>query len=248
MKARPILFSSAMVRALLNGTKTQTRRIVKPQPERYDFGYGCIDDAFMPPQITNGFLAVGVTTMLTDHFAYLKHLPYGGTGDRLWVREEHFRFGHWESVTGKRTKGGRQKWAFVADSADFRFEAPPAFRKGRHHKDPATPAWHKRLARFMPRRLSRITLELTAVRVERLNDISESDAQAEGVEQLFVGDPSRAEAATGIWRDYHHDEKGQARFAFPDAKASYASLWESINGAGSWSLNPYVWVLEFKRV
>lgn len=221
-KERPILFSGAMVRAILNGSKTQTRRVVKPQPANDP----AIHHPIEPYRTSGGdwnwvLAATGMGT--GDPFP----CPYGKPGDLLWVREEHYRFGHWEPVPGVSTKGGRQKWRFVADADETLFDAPDEYRKGRHHKDPSTPAWHKRLARFMPRSVSRITLEITDVRVERLNDINEQDAEAEGID--FMREIPDA------------DETLRASKLFE-------VLWESINGIGSWSLNPWVWVIEFRRV
>jgi hypothetical protein len=166
----------------------------------------------------------------------LKKSPYGKIGDILWVREEHYKYGHWEPVWGVRTATGREKWMFIAESGEVSyFDNPPAeFRRGRHHKDPYTSAWHKRLARFMPKDLCRTYLQITAIRVERLQDISEEDAQSEGVMQN----------RDGSWHDYI-DPK---RLCQDDAKASFVSLWESINGAGSWRRNDWVWVVSFKRI
>lgn len=78
--------------------------------------------------------------------------PYGQPGDILYVREEYYQLGHWEQVAGVKTKGGRMKWKFVPDSEDISFEEPATYRKGRHHKDPHTPAIHKRLAPFLHKR------------------------------------------------------------------------------------------------
>lgn len=201
-----------MVRALLDDTKFQTRRICKTIK---DPDIGC---EIAPCEIGRTF-----TNRLGDV------CPYGRTGDGIWVREEHFRFGHWEPVPGVKTKTGRIKWRFAADDGFVRFsdesDAPTQYRKGRNHKDPDAPVWHKRLARFMPRKFSRITLEITAVRVERLQDISEADAKNEGVTiaSAIICEPDRARRA-------------------------YRTLWEQINGHGSWDANPYVWVIEFQKM
>lgn len=220
MKERPILFSGPMVRAILDGTKTQTRRIVKPQPQ------------FMQLQGAAHFLLpkqrAWESLGLNNWHRWVQALcPYGQPGDRLWVRESYFQFGHWEPVDGKRTKGGRQKWAFIPDRSEIVFCEPghTNVRKGRHHKDPATPAWHKRLGRFMPRAASRITLEITGVRVERLQDISGPDCWAEGI-------------ANAGWCP----EK------YGSVTECYRTLWESINGPGSWAANPYVWAITFRRL
>lgn len=180
MKSKPMLFSAPMVRALLEGRKTQTRRIMKLQP------------------ISNG--------------------------DEIWVRESYYQRGHWEQISGlkARSRTGRQRWKFVPADDVVVFDAPDVFRKGRHAKDPAAIAWHKRLGRFMPRWASRITLKVIDVRVQRLQDISEEDARAEGV---IPGERSPS--------------------LLPHQRA-YRTLWNEINGPGSWDANPFVWAYTFE--
>ena len=175
MKERPILFSALMVRALLVGTKTQTRRVVKRLEVR----------ASMPEP---------------EWQSLLKCCPYGQPGDRLWVREA---FQHDPLNAG----------AFVYRAS---VRAETVFDKW-------TPSIH------MPRKASRITLEVTGVRVERLQDISEADAVDEGMRPTTT-----ARALHGESRD-------------PPAYTQYADLWEQINGPGSWDANPWVWVVEFQR-
>lgn len=213
--ARPILVSAPMVSALREGRQTQMRRLVKPQPESH----------LMYPRNLFGDIWQWCThpKQLADVVPSWR-CPFGQPGDLLWVREEHYRFGHWEPVSGMRTKAGRVKWRFVADRDDVLYEPPAQFRKGRHHKDPATRAWHKRLARFMPRRFSRLTLRITDVRVERLQDISDADAIAEGCPAVSL-------------YDLDCDSTPPARH--------FRSLWESINGPGSWAANPWVWRIAF---
>lgn len=222
MAERPILFSAPMVRAILDGAKTQTRRLVNLTGR-------LIEMRWSPLHPERGLRVTVRTGPRSTHTGpigdHLDACPYGQPGDRLWVREEHFRFGHWEPVAGAKTrKGGRQKWMFVADSDETRFTAPDGVevRRGRHHRDPATPAWHKRLARFMPRCLSRITLEVTSVHVERLHEISDDDARAEGAPGPF-------------------DSLFTPRLRFE-------RLWESINGPESWDANPWVWVVSFRKL
>ncbi len=233
MKEPPILFSAPMARAIHDGRKTQTRRSMKPQPpSSYRLVHIRTQDTDYNPITGVAGLYAGFDTRPDDDLDPLYYRsPYGQPGDRLWAREEHFRFGHWEMIPGVKTKGGRQKWKFVADDGYVRFAdepgAPKTFRKGRHHKDPSTPAWHKRLARFMPRKFSRITLEITGVRIERLKDISEADAKAEGI---IVWESDRLQRGDSAGRQ------------------DYKALWESINGPGSWALNPWVWVITFKKL
>lgn len=221
----PILFSAPMVRALIReiehpGTgKTQTRRALVPQPQWDDEVKKTVVDGLVWPIGALGQQCGGPL-----------NLPRFRHGDRLWCREEHFQFGHWEIAAGKLTKGGATKWKFVPDSDEVRLDAPSEFRKGRHHADPATPAWHKRLGRFMFRKHSRLTLYVTDVRVERLQDISEEDARAEGAyvakASRRVADDYETMAITGLW--------------FPTARAWYADLWDQINGPGAWDANPWV--------
>lgn len=235
MKERPILFSAPMVRALLDRTKTQTRRAFSEKNLKLfsaAVAFGEISDFLNESQLGKNDLGY-----------VLDFCPYGKIGGELWVREEHYRFGHWEPVPGVRTKTGRMKWRFVADSEEVLFDAPAEFRKGRHHKDSATPAWHKRLARFMPRKYSRITLEITGVKVERLQDVSEEDAKAEGLlwnalyrEWGGVEKHPCSRPECPQWRWY---EKPETAFRY---------LWESINGPDSWTENPWVWAISFKRV
>lgn len=215
MTDRPLPFTAPMVRALLDGRKSQTRRVAKITAIM-----GNRVPVYPPEELIE--LEEGEFRRGIMHYASTGALsgPYDvgyAVGDRLYVREEYYQRGHWEPVTGELTKGGKQKWAFTPADDVIRFDAPPAFRLGRQRGDAATVAWHKRLGRFMPRKYSRMTLLVTDVRVERLNDCSETDAQAEGVEMV----------ARRNYRD------------------GYAVLWNSINGAGAWDANPWVVAVTF---
>lgn len=214
IKERPILFSAPMVRALLDGSKTQTRRLVKPHP-----GNGW---AFETPPVLGritsthskkgkfgAFIRRGLGTDFPE--ADLIPCPHGQPGDRLWVRETWCR----------EFEGGFNYRADDAPGEKAEFvDANGEPLKGTRWK----PSIH------MPRAASRITLEITGVRVERLQDISENDAIAEGVSEtgaLILGNKAQ-------------DVSGPI--------AEYAVLWESINGPGSWDANPWVWVVEFRRL
>jgi hypothetical protein len=228
MKERPILFSGPMVRAIRDGTKTKTRRIVKPCK---DMSFGC---ALAPHEIAGE----------VNNGDYMNS-PYGQPGDRLWVRETYFAFGRW--ITRFSANKKRDEWHFIDMTQDtgndYLYAADgvsdtDAFIKKRNS---VTPMYWKRPAIFMPRWASRINLEITGVRVERLKDISEQDAIAEGV-KLRPRAISPSESEPFYW-DYMRDEP-----AYRTARDSFASLWESINGPGSWDSNPWVWVIEFRRV
>lgn len=209
MSDRPILFSAPMVRALLAGTKTQTRRVVRPQPS---------------PELLADYAEIRATrgSTRTDAQALSECIPcpYGQPGDRLWVRET------WNQFDG---------WAGYLYAADYDGWGIGPNDDPDHVPDHAV-RWRPSI--HMPRAASRITLEITGVRVERLQDISEADAIAEGVRP----DPGgrQDDDAAGFHRI------GAVRGdSFPIAR--YAVLWESINGPGSWDADPWVWVVEFKR-
>lgn len=125
----------------------------------------------------------------------------------------------------------------MQDSAAVRFDAPEDFLVSRPKHGPEKARWYRRLARFMPRSASRLTLEIVSVRLERLQAITEADAIAEGVEITPVADLAS--------RVLQFQGKGVQVAA---AVVAYAHLWETINGPGSWAANDWVWVVEFKRV
>lgn len=169
MKERPILFSGAMVRAIRNNEKTQTRRVVKMQPHNLaDIGsYGAGRPFIRNPAAAGKNL----------------DCPYGYPGDRLWVRETFYAFGRWETRFSQ--KKGRDEWHFV----DMTLECGHSYAHAATSTHPlpmgkrdagVTPGWWKRPAIHMHHRASRILLEIVSVRVERLQDISIQDTVAEG--------------------------------------------------------------------
>ena len=217
MKERPILFSGAMVRAILDGRKTQTRRPVK----------GWALDWLQSDNFTPAYVADPAN----------RACPYGQAGDRLWVRETFFAFGRWE--TRFSAKKGRDEWHFIdlTLGMDRIYQYADPTPDNARHRSSVTPAWWKRPAIFMPRAASRIALEILAVRVERLNDCSEGDAVAEGLHVL----PASGRYVVSPGEQY-------AGLANSDPRAVYADLWDRINGAGAWEANPWVWVVEFRKV
>lgn len=217
MKERGILFSAPMVRALLAGTKTQTRRVLKLSP----------GVAPVPGRVE-------------------RECPYGQPGDRLWVRETYLAWGRWE--TRYSAKKRRDEWHFVdmTQEADkvyqYCADGADSFAQDRSG---VTPQWWKRPALFMPRAASRLLLEVTGVRVERLQEISDADAIAEGIEGCGVVINGRSQGRN--WRDYSSRCEDPCEW-FSSPIDSYRSLWESINGADSWAVNPWVWAVEFRRI
>jgi len=223
MGERPILFSAPMVRALLAGTKTQTRRAIKHR----------MGSRVWQEQRPNGSL--GWTTNLGHAYGNTTALlcPYGQAGDQLWVREACWIYGQWHEEGT--TKSGRCRWTFRPIGQRVRFDNP-----GHEHCAHwgRGPGWSHRPSIHMPRWASRIQLEVTGVRVERLQDISEADALAEGLERMKLttqagGPLAAAPIPNAPWEP---------------PRDAYGRLWESINGAGSWGANPWVWVVEFRRL
>lgn len=168
MKARPILFSGPMVRALLAGTKTQTRRVCKPAATLSAVVE--VPDPLERGQVYNG-------SHFGDEDGEAQFAcPYGGRGERLWVRETHYLHGIWSVRKGD---DGKRRWTFSPNQdMGVQFDEPNGLIRGR---STTVPGWYRRPSIHMPRWASRITLEVTGVRVERLQDISEADARAEGV-------------------------------------------------------------------
>lgn len=196
MKTTPILFSGPMVRAILDGRKTVTRRVVKPQPNYVNkLGIPFYPDGKGP----------------VDY----RLCPYGTTGDQIWVKETFGCIGR-SPKDGPPPKGEESTTVYRATST-----VVPHVIKWR-------PSIH------MPRWASRLTLEIVSVRVERLQDMTEEDAKNEGLD--FVGDGAARWGVKGL-----PDSWGN------DPRQSFRSLWESINGPGSWERNDWVWVVEFRR-
>ena len=194
MKERPILFSAPMVKAILDGRKTVTRRVVKPQPPANAHQ---VETWHHPDTKKPRFFTWTTAGEISDQWEPLP-CPYGQPGEKLLVRESI------DALCGCDAE-------YVADGArlvDAHPEGWDIWREGRDLPHRTIPSIH------MPRWASRITLEVTGVRVERLGDVSESDARAEGVQSV----------------------------------AEFKELWASINGPSSWDANPWVWVVEFKRV
>jgi len=248
MKERPILFNAPMIRAILKGQKTMTRRVINTgRFKQYDCDVSPTSDGRSIFRGSKDDIVFNTPCGLPARSMQDKiiHCPYGLPGDRLRVNEA-WRVGAW-SIEGQaiavdyRADGfARREWLECPDEAMFlrlveqsREDADKAgygFNRetGDVYWEPGNGPTRWRSSRFMPRWASRIILEVTASRVERLQDISEENARAEGTTRLAL---SEALSVPGTWR------------------AAFADLWNSINakrGYG-WDTNPWVWVVEFKR-
>ena len=193
MKERPIIFSAPMVRAILAGRKTQTRRIVSPRH---------------------------MATVGAEQFPILAMCPYGSPGDRLWVRETcRAEAMDDEGLCGVRYVADGQ-FMPIANTREASYRWVQLYWY-RGMEGATVPPIH------MPRWASRITLEISDVRVERLQDISEADAKAEGVSM-----PDGTPTPPDFW-SYQQE---------------FRLVWEQIHGGGSWEKNPFVWVVTFRRI
>lgn len=196
VKERPILFSTEMVKAIIEGRKTQTRRIVEK--------CNVVNDPRSVVSLTNGnsFAHFRFKGYLTDFAGRV--CKYGNIGDRLWVRET-FKI-------------------LPPNMVFYKADSENKIEKG----------WKPSI--HMPRTASRILLEITDIRVERLQDINEDDAIAEGVQRMA--------GSTMLYRQYDKP-KGKVGVV-RGARASFLSLWQLLNGRESLLQNPFVWVVSFK--
>lgn len=233
-----------MVRAILDGKKTQTRRIVKPQPDSPRSIYSCPgNDTIVTPHLSLAHTGansdvrsiVGWEFKMTqlgsvpckqhDGARFETFCPYGKPGDGLWVKETWKPDPSWGYPPGtKPTK--------IAEGTNILYRATIP-------EDHPKTTWQKwRPCLFMRRWMSRITLDVASVRVERLHDISEADAKAEGALYHDGGGIGHS----GWRHDLHHGH------VYTSARESFFALWKSINGEESLKANPWVWVVEFKKL
>jgi len=227
MKERPILFSGAMVRAILGGSKTQTRRVIKTPGSKTlaDIRRNPDNDAWYKDHVWSMRNRGGMWGDYT-HMRFMQFCPYGQPGDRLWVRE-----------TWAHDAASVEACRVVHEDAMGGSPYGPYYRAT--ESAPETLRWIPSI--HMPRWASRILLEIVSVRVERLHDISEADAIAEGIERMPCAVPD-----TKLWRNYTPDNGWTPNLCIPEN--SFRSLWALINGEDGWDANPWVWVVEFKRV
>lgn len=211
------MFSTPMMQSILRGTKTQTRRVLKPQPlvhnEVIKMPLGISEYAKIIKQYSNkGYTQIYTDGPLKGMLAPL--CPYGQVGDTLWVRET------WAKII---TPEGKDAFVYRADDE--------------YYKDTISDWQGWKPSIFMPKEACRLVLKITNVRAERLNDISDTDAISEG-----IAISSRFGNEVNQWIDYI-DGNGT-----PSPVYSFQTLWQSINGEKSWNENPFVWVIEFRKI
>lgn len=223
MKETPILFSTPMVKATLEGRKTQTRRIIKPQPENAKLATYKDNLVWHPNKNATHLFDPNVSSSIENAFNPRCYCPYGWIGDRLWVRET------W-------------RHALSETHECFAYKADNMYKCGKKAPDDFTPTWRPSI--FMPKKACRLWLEITNVRVERLQDISEEDAIAEGAMFTDFG-KNRYGEQNPSW---HFSPVKSSDECLGTARYAFGNLWESINGLGSWDINPWVWVLEIKTI
>lgn len=226
MKERPVIFNGEMVRAILDGRKTQTRRVMAVQPESNQFGLLRITDSTKRSDIGQYHWAESNATG-THQRSALFSCPFGQVGDRLWVRETFAVLGNEDGCPidwdGNLIKGDEKKAARIYKASCWQEPGNYGLWSIPDRDTQYEGTWRPSI--HMPRWASRISLEITSVRVERLNDISEEDAKAEGVK-------------AGVCPGHEHMMH----------QVAFSELWQSIYGEESWRANPWVWVIEFKQV
>lgn len=258
MKSRPILFSAPMIRALLAGTKTQTRRIVKLPIEiaaEPDDAASAVERNDMTclawlPEHEGGPGFYGWMTEYPEEGSSPIRCPFGQPGDRLIVRET-WRYLDWtedglpwveyqaDGATRLCERGICEEWSLklmdiwadLSASQNVELDGRAADRRWR-------PSIH------MPRWASRLTLEITGVRVERVQDITEEGAYREGISREWGDRPIKGREMELLQSDVPIDLCGGVM----SPVEAFEALWFRINGPGSWDANPWVWVVEFKRI
>ncbi|MCZ0926501.1 hypothetical protein L0636_01180 [Halomonas janggokensis] len=245
---KSVLFKSEMTAAILaenpDYQKTMTRRPLRPQiPSGWEMGTskapGMTLGAITSPHPKKGRFGLFIRREIHPGSGKFEHdiiaFPYGRPGEVIYVKETYWAWGRWETRFDE--KKGRDAWHFVDMTREcgkeyqFSQPVPMGTRAG------VQPAWHKRPSLFMPAHASRILLEVLDAHVERLRDISEADAKAEGAKIMAPHFDSFV--SKGRWTEH------KSNFSY---RNGFQYLWQSINGPGSWEENPLVWVITFKRL
>lgn len=253
MKERPIIFNAEMVRAILDGRKTQTRRVVLHQPQRSDI----LPNLVFPRNKQESNYPPGGWIYPNGMEQILSLCPFGSIGDRLWVRETWGVVSHAFDDDGFMTSWTPDRPAtaihemsfgkgYYSGHAIYAADGSLTWGDDDGHVDGRS-CWKPSI--HMPRAASRILLEVTAVRVEQLQDISENDAKSEGLAEI-TKDGSLFKFGIPDGDGYPGtDDNGWAWHEWErNPVDAYCKLWQSIYGEESWQANPWVWVIEFRKI
>lgn len=257
MRQLPALFSTEMVKALLDNRKTMTRRtkglekinaLVK---KGFDFRYDSIEDG--PDK--EGYVYFERLTFQPNEKPteeYRRIRPQYLVGDHIYVKEEYYANGYW--TTDGITKTGKPKLRFhdatieeLGEKYQYHDNVPSILESDRSKLHVF--GWWKRNSLFMPKKAARIWLECTGVRCERLQDITEADSIAEGIKSEYCDDNEDMLSACGkMYYKFYPCKDLRDNTYIDRAVTSFYSLWSMINGSGSWGLNPWIFVYSFKKL
>ncbi len=229
---KPIIFNTEMVRAILDGKKNQTRRVIK------------LRDGSLPQDDEMSMDENGKVITVMDFSKDFpqwreRKCPYGGPGDKLWVRETFWHYGAWEQYIDDKGKKRKRFIHFSNEDIYLQYYQENPHKPQVQFDLTGRADWHKRPSIYLPKKYSRITLEVKDVRVERVQDIADEDAMKEGVYEWYKAtqyDPN----SFSYWSPINGS----------GAKQKFSELWDSINlkrGYG-WDTNPWVWVVEFEKI
>ncbi|GAB3708458.1 ASCH domain-containing protein [Flavobacterium koreense] len=238
MRMIPILYSTPMVLAIQANRKTKTRRtkgleFINKEPNIYNRNNdpikhrnriwdSSIEENPNPLKTFHGF-----RNSISSEVEYVE-CPYGQVGDILWVRENFYTASNWDHWKPSGLQLVNAEVFYQADIPNYDISRPLSRGKIRPNI-------------FLPFYYARIFLKIKSVTVERLQDITEADAIAEGIEQVGVNMMDRP-----LYKIYNNNHPDRDGIIYP--RWSFCTLWESINGIDSWKLNPWVWVIEFEKV
>lgn len=232
MKSTPLLMSTELVGASLKGDKTQTRRLyglefINRAPDTWTYVW---DPLCQQHRFYDAYY--------TENPPFIIKCPYGQVGDRIWLRETHYRWGYW--ARNGFSKTGKQKWTFKALNLEVCF---PDFLPANVHDNRSREinGWFKRPSIFMPRWASRFTGKITGLRAERLREISLSDIEAEGIRTKHKHAIDFDSGMRMPESNYHQWQR-----------VAFIELWDSLNAnrkwGHSWAYNPWAWRISYQEV
>jgi hypothetical protein len=256
MAEKPVLFSAAMVQAILAGKKTMTRRVVSPQPPT-ECAIRTFVEESTDPRTDRSFAWYDRLPLPTrSHYV---RCPFGHPGDKLWVRESWRVSQQWDNTKPSELPHERGMTVFFDAGGSRAHDASHQYVNDDNYLRPgeARPSWvgKGRPSIFLPRWASRISLEVTGVRVERLQDISKADAIAEGAQSLLASGARWPDSAAKWSLEYPHpvelDAEHGDQHCLGSPQMAFANKWNSINAQREgclWANSPWVWCVSFRRV